>query len=85
MGQAPDDLTARPLHGLTVEDVPADLPVEPQQSDINRQRGTLLGGVGTALRSASQSAYPSGGWVSAGTLSGIGQVGALEYMSCVPS
>jgi hypothetical protein len=45
MGQALDDLTAPSLLGLAVEDVPAYLPVEPEQFGIDRQRGTLLGGV----------------------------------------
>jgi hypothetical protein len=45
MGQALDDLTAPPLLGLVVEDAPADLPVEPEQFGVDRQRGALLGGV----------------------------------------
>jgi hypothetical protein len=48
-GQALDDLTAPPLLGLVVEDVPADLPVKPEQLGVDRQRGTLLGGVDAPL------------------------------------
>lgn len=45
MGQALDHLAAPPLLGLAVEDVPVDLPVEPGQFGVHRQRGTLLGRV----------------------------------------
>jgi hypothetical protein len=41
MSQAFDNLAAPPELSLPVEDVPADLPVEPEQLSVDRQRGTL--------------------------------------------
>jgi hypothetical protein len=49
MSQALDDLAAPPQLSLAVEDIPADLPVEPEQLGIDRQRSTLLSGVDTDL------------------------------------
>lgn len=49
MRQALDDLAAPPLLGLSIDDVAADLPVEPEQSGVDDQRSTLLCGVDATL------------------------------------
>lgn len=43
VSQACDDLAAPSQPGLAVENVPADLPVEPKHLGVDRQSGTLLG------------------------------------------
>jgi hypothetical protein len=60
MGQAFDDFAAPSLVGLAVEDVPADLPVEPEQFGVDRQRGTLPGGVDAVLEASQPVRVPLG-------------------------
>ena len=60
MREALDDLAAPSPSGLAIEDVPADLPVEPEQLGVDGQRGTLLGSVDTVLEVRQPRGVPLG-------------------------